>query len=390
VTAWWKALRGWLAAGLGAVVVVSGIIVLVRGGPPMRQVTAHFASAPGLYAGNQVDVLGIPIGRVTKVTPNATGVEVRFVVPTSLPLPDQVHVVLMAPSVVSDRYLQLSPAYKGGPRLADPAVIPMDRTAFPVSVDQILSTIDELAKALGPSGANATGALSEFLHNSAQAFGSDGTSLHNTITSFGQALSALSSHGPDLTALLTSLGNLTHVASQSVATYQSFANDLASVSSSLAADNADVGAALSALQQALGQLASFAASDGASLGASVTNLQSFAATVAQQAANLAKVFGVLPVALQNLNNAYNPNTPGGPSLTARYDPLAGSPAFGTAVCGNSLLRLLTVALATPQNPDNKPGDDLICGLNGVLERLPVPPGASAGPNLTISALVGGR
>ena len=45
--------------------------------------------------------------------------------------------VVVAPSVVADRYIQLTPAYTGGPRLGDHAVIPATRTATPVEIDQL-------------------------------------------------------------------------------------------------------------------------------------------------------------------------------------------------------------------------------------------------------------
>ena len=88
--------------------------------------------------------------------------------------------------------------------------------------------------------------------SSAHAFGPNGAALHSTLTSLGKALGALSSKSPQLTALFDNLGNLSYVASQYTGTYQAFANDLAVVSTELASDNADIGSALSNLQQALG------------------------------------------------------------------------------------------------------------------------------------------
>ncbi len=91
----------------------------------------------------------------------------------------------MAPQVVNDRYVQLNPAYSGGPRMQDDAVIPLSRTAVPISVDEIVDSLDQLARALGPNGANAHGALSGFVASSAHAFGGDGAALHSTLISLG-------------------------------------------------------------------------------------------------------------------------------------------------------------------------------------------------------------
>jgi len=42
--------------------------------------------------------------------------------------------------------------------MQDNALIPLSRTATAISVDAIIDSLDELAKALGPNGTNAHGA----------------------------------------------------------------------------------------------------------------------------------------------------------------------------------------------------------------------------------------
>ena len=376
-----------VASVVAAALVGGGIVALVTGGAPQTTFSARFATAPGLYPGNFVDVLGMPVGKVTAVTPGPTYVTVAMSVPASVAVPAHVQALIMAPQVVNDRYVQLNPAYTGGPRLADHAVIPVGRTATPISVDGIIDSLDQLARALGPNGANAHGALSNFFAASAHAFGGNGAALHSTLTSLGSALGALSSRSPQLTQLFDNLGNLSHVASQYTATYQAFANDLSVVSTQLSSDDSDIGAALSNLQQALGALAQFATTNAAALGTSVTNLDAFANAVASKQTQLAQVYGALPKALNNLTQAVDAAAPGGPALRARLDPIGDSAGFSQSVCGSALYRLLLLAIDRSQDKD--PTVDLGCGVNGVLAGLPVPPGASSGPNLSLSALMGG-
>jgi phospholipid/cholesterol/gamma-HCH transport system substrate-binding protein len=383
-------LRTRLVVGVGLVLafVVGGIVAVVTGGTAPTIITARFATAPGLYVDNFVDVLGMPVGKVTSVKPGPAYVTVTMQIPASVPIPARAQALIMAPEVVNDRYVQLTPAYSGGPRLGDHAVIPLTRTAVPISVDGIVDSLDDLAKALGPNGANAHGALSAFVASSAHAFGGDGSALHSTLTSLGSALGALSSKSPQLTSLFDNLGNLSDVASQYTATYQAFANNLASVSTELASDDSDIGAALANLQKALGALASFATTNASALGASVTNLDAFAGAVAAKQHQLAQVYAALPKALDNLTQAIDQNAPGGPALKARLDPMSGSAAFSQSVCGNALLRLLLLSI--DQSQDKDPTVDLGCGVNGLLAGLPNPPGASTGPNLSIGALIGGQ
>jgi phospholipid/cholesterol/gamma-HCH transport system substrate-binding protein len=378
-----------IVAGVLVAAVVAGIAVaVVTSGTAQMTITARFATAPGLYADNFVDVLGMPVGKVTKITPGPTYVSVTMEVPASTPIPAHADALIMAPQIVNDRYIQLNPAYSGGPRMQNNAVIPVARTATPISVDGIVDSLDQLAKALGPNGANAHGALSRFVSSSARSFGGNGAALHSTLTSLGSALGALSSKSPQLTALFDNLGNLSQVASQYTATYQSFANNLAAVSTELASDDGDIGAALANLQKALGALAQFATTNASALGTSVTNLDAFAGAVATKQHQLAQVYAGLPNALNNLTQAVDANAPGGPALKARLDPMSGSAAFSQSVCGNSLLRLLLLSI--DQSQDKDPTVDLGCGVNGLLAGLPNPPGASTGPNLSLSALVGGQ
>jgi virulence factor Mce-like protein len=376
------------ATAVVAGLVIGGIVAIVTSGTATMTITARFVTAPGLYPDNFVDILGLPVGKVTKITPGPTYVTVSMQVPASTPIPAHAQAVIMAPQVVNDRYVQLSPAYSGGPRMQDHAVIPTARTATPISVDAIVDSLDQLAKTLGPNGVNAHGALSAFVSSSAHAFGGDGAALHSTLTSLGSALGALSSKSPQLTALFDNLGNLSDVASQFTSTYQAFANNLAVVSTELASDDSDIGSALANLQKALGALAQFTSTNASALGQSVTNLDAFAAAVATKQHQLAQVYAALPIALNNLSQAVDPNAPGGPALRARLDSMGNTAGFSQSVCGNPLLRLLLLSIDPAQDKD--PTIDVACGVNGLLADLPTPPGASSGPNLSLGALMAGQ
>ncbi len=185
---------------------------------------------PGIYLGNHVDVLGIPVGSVTNITPHPTYVAVTLAVDQSVKIPAKAIAALEAPDLVNDRYIQLDPVYTHGPTLQDHGIIPMKRTALPESVDQTISDLDQFIQALGPNGANKTGAVERFIHDVASTVGGNGPSFHTTLTALGKALGDLANDGPDLTTILNNVGNFTNVAANNTKLYQSFANDLASAS----------------------------------------------------------------------------------------------------------------------------------------------------------------
>lgn len=376
--------------GVAAVIValIVGLVVLVSGGSSQMTFSAQFLTAPGLFAGNQVRILGMPVGVVTSVKPGPTFVTVVMSLPSGTSVPADAHAYLMAPQLVNDRYVELDPAYTGGPKLQDGAVLTTSRTATAISVDTIINSLAGLASALGPSGTNAHGALSSFLSAAAKSFGGDGKPLHSTLTSLGRALGALSQKSPQLTQLFDSLGNLSHVASRYLGSYQAFANDLAVVSTQLASDGSSISSALHQLQQVLAALADFIRTNRAALGTSVANLDTFASAVGAKQSELSQSYRDLPIALQNLSQAIDPSAPGGAALRARLDPESGSAGFSKSVCGSALLRLVLLSIDVRQ--DQIPAIDLGCGVNGLLAALPSPPGATTGPNLSLSALLGGQ
>lgn len=374
-------------AGVAAALVVAGVaLALTSGGQPTITISARFGTAPGLFVGNQVKVLGMRVGSVTSVTPGPTYVTVDMVVPESTKIPSNAQAFIMAPNIINDRFVQLSPAYTSGPTMKNHALIPESRTAVPVSVDQVIDSLNQFALALGPSGANQHGALSNLLHAAAEAFGSNGSALHSTLLNLGQLFGSLSSQGPDLTDLFDNLGNLSKVASQYTGTYESFAKDLADVSSILSSDGSNLGSALSELQQFLGQLASFIHTNASAFGSSVHNLNVFAGSVAKEQAQMEQAWGILPVALENVDNAIDPSTG---ALRARVDEVRNSNALVQSVCGDTFLHLLPLVFA-PQKDTKDATLDLGCGLQGLLTALPDPPGASTGPNMSLSAIVGGK
>lgn len=383
-------LMPWLAASVGVLIIAGFIGAITSRGGPTQTIVAQFAEAPGLYAGNHVDVLGIPVGSVTSVKPGPDYVLVTMSVNSGVKIPAGAGAVIMAPTVVADRFVQLTPAYQGGPALASGAVIPLGRTAIPQSVDLVVKALTQLSDQLGPNGANQNGALSQLLHRMAVQFGDAGPDFNSAVVNFSQALHGFAQNAPQVAGVLNNLGSLSHALATHSATYQSFAADLASVSSILSNDRSDISAVLSALQQLFGNLNAFLQADGSKLGNSISNLRTFAGALVSQQAALAKVFDLSPLSLQNLDNAIDKSAPGGPALRGRYDAVGSTQQLFNQVCGDAALRFLVLlATGTQTNPLTVATPvDTLCGVGNALNALTPPPGASSGPNLSLQALAG--
>ena len=125
------------------------IATLTSGGPGTVHITAYFASSVGVYPGSEVRLMGVPIGKVDSVTPQPNDVRIEMSYSASYQLPANAEAVIISPSLVSDRFVQLTPSYSGsGPTLKDGATISLSNTRVPIELDQIYSVTNNLLTAL--------------------------------------------------------------------------------------------------------------------------------------------------------------------------------------------------------------------------------------------------
>jgi virulence factor Mce-like protein len=333
-----------------------------------------------------VDVLGIPVGSVTSVTPHPTYVSVVMEVRSDVEIPARAIAALMAPDLVNDRYIQLDPVYRSGPSMQDGGVIPMSRTALPQSVDQTISLLDQLIQALGPMGANGSGALSRFVHDVARTVGNNGPNFHTTVTALGKALSALSNDGPSLTTILNNIGTFTSEAAANDQQFQAFANDLAAVTGVVASDSSDLGSSLSSIKQILGEVQAYVNGNTSSIASITQNLNTFTTQVLSQQQQLSQAFAQGGLVLQNLNNAIQTQPDGSAALKIRYDPSLDTGSFVQELCGNELARVLELGAQQAKSSEL----NLACAASAALAQVTPPPDAQQGPDMSLNALAGAQ
>lgn len=303
-TARGRSLVTWLAfACVLALIVTAGLYLVFRSSNGVK-LSAYFGKTVGLYAGSSVRVLGVPVGQVTDVTPEGDAVRVDMEV-DGTQLPADVGAVVVAPSLVSDRYVQLTPAYDNGPVLASGTVLPRERTATPVELDDLYSSLDKLSTALGPNGANSGGALSGVLDTAANTLKGNGTSLNSTVGQLAQLAKTLDGSKDDLFSTVQNLNSFTGALAQSDQQLNEFYGRVADVSRFLAADSNDVGAALQSLGGALGDVQQFVNDNKTALESNVDKLASLSKVLVDQRAALAEVLDIAPTGATNFINSYD-------------------------------------------------------------------------------------
>lgn len=314
------------------------------------EITAEFGSAtPGLYPGNSVNILGVPTGTIESVTPKRSYVEVVITLPTDVKIRADAHAVLMAPNPVSDRTVELYPPYVKGPVLRPGAVIPPKRTAVPLEIDAIFSSVDQLSTTIGPSGANSDGALSSVLHAFARLVDGNGHAMHQAITTIADALPALTRHPNDLRNLVTGLDQLTTKLAARNDTINQLYGDVSTATGQFADEREILASAISNLQTGLGEVATFVKNNARHIGAGVQNLNVALAAVMQEQGSLIKTFDVAPLGFQNFNRAISDTAPcvtpagdGRPNnctaIYGRFNLPSNAADFVKTYCGKNVLQ----------------------------------------------------
>lgn len=356
-------------------VVLANVVYALWPESPRVHVTAYFPRAVGLYEGSEVRVLGVRIGTVDKVMPVGRSVRVDLSYDAEYKVPADARAAVLAPSVVSDRYVQLAPAYRDGPVLKDGAKIPRERTAVPVELDRIYESVNDLAVALGPEGANQSGALSRLLGVGARNLEGQGEKLGATVGDVADAVETVSAGREDLFATVRQLQDFSSTLAAADADVRKFNADLAEVADQLAGERDDLSAALDNLAVALTEVSTFVRDNRKQLRGNVKGLTRLSKILVRQQDALREVLDAAPVALTNLDRSYNPVSG---TLDTRNN-------FAHLDDPDLYLCSLLLEVGQPER---------VCGLlSGVFDQLPdlpeLPPGNSArrpvGPDLGDSA-----
>ena len=298
--------RQQLAAAAAAVAVLLSAGLLLLRGPAVTRVTVYFQQTPGLYAGDRVLVLGVPVGRVDSITAQPGRVRGVLSYNSQIRIPASADAAIVAPTLVTSRSVQLSPAYTRGPVLADGATIPEARTAVPVEWDQIEQELNNLATSLGPKGPGSAGAAARLLDTTAANLHGQGRNLHATLAQLSQAIGTLSDNRGNLFATVDNLQTFVQVLAESNAQVDSFNRQLAAVSGVLASNKQQLATTLSTLNSSLGIVQRFVHGNRGKLAASLASLDNVTANLSRSRQTIADILQVSPTELSNFNNIYDP------------------------------------------------------------------------------------
>ncbi|TAM65287.1 virulence factor Mce family protein [Mycobacterium sp.] len=295
-------------AVLLAAVLIGGVVAVVRTatGAGRTYVTAYFDNSNGIYAGDSIVVLGVPVGKIEKIEPYPDRVKVSFWYKDKYKVPADAKAVILSPSLVTVRAIQLTPAYNGGPAMKSHAVIPQERTAVPVEWDDFRQQLEKLTQTLQPTQPGGVSTLGAFIDTAADNLRGQGPDIRNTIIKLSQAISALGDHSGDLFKTFKNLSVLVSALHDSGDLLQHLNQNLASVTHALANNPNEVANAARDLNDVVDDVKSFVAENRDELGTTSDKLASVTNAVVESLDDIKQTLHVGAPAFQNFANIYQP------------------------------------------------------------------------------------
>ncbi|AFC42579.1 MCE family protein [Mycobacterium intracellulare] len=289
-------------------VLLGGIVTVVRSaaGVGRTTVVGYFANSTGLYNGDSVVILGVPVGKIEKIEPEPDRVRITFWLNDKYKVPADVKAAILSPSLVTPRSIQLTPAYTGGPALADHAVIPQQRTAVPVEYDDFRQQLEKLTQVLQPTAPGGTSTLGAFINTAADNLRGQGPDIRKTVIELSQAISALGDHSNDLFSTVKNLSILVSALHDSSDLLQQLNQNLAEVTGLLANDPNEVANAVRNLNDVVGDVRGFVAENRDALGTTSDKLASVTQAVTDSLGDVKQILHTAPTAFQNFLNIYQP------------------------------------------------------------------------------------
>jgi phospholipid/cholesterol/gamma-HCH transport system substrate-binding protein len=300
-------MRPWVAAAL-IVVLVAGVIVLLRTTKTINRtnVVAYFENSNGIYVGDDVRILGVPVGRITSIEPQPERVKISFWYDDKYEVPADAKAAILSPTLVTARAIQLTPVYTSGPVMKDDAVIPRERTAVPVEWDQVRQQLEKLAHSLQPTEPGGVSPLGSFIDTTADNLRGQGANIRDTVIKLSQAFSALGDHSTDIFSTIKNLAILVSALQDSTNLMRQLNQNLASVTGLLADDPDEVANAVRDLNALVPDVQTFVADNREALGTTSDKLAGVTQALVDSLSDVKQFLHVAPNTLQNYVNIWQP------------------------------------------------------------------------------------
>lgn len=290
------------------VALIGGIVVVATttGSMGRTNVVAYFDNSNGIYVGDHVVIRGVPVGKIEKIEPEPDRVRISFWYRSKYRVPADAKAVILSPTLITARSIQLTPAYEAGPVLQDHATIPQEHTAVPMEWDDLRVQLEKLTEALQPAEPGGVSTVGEFVSTAANNLRGQGVDIRESVTNLSRALSTLGDHSDDLFTTVKNLSTLVSALEGSSDLLTALNKNLAAATRLVANDPNEVGNAIRDLSDVAEDVTRFVADNRETLGITTDRLASVSDAVVESLDEVEQALHVFPTTAQNFNNIYQP------------------------------------------------------------------------------------
>jgi phospholipid/cholesterol/gamma-HCH transport system substrate-binding protein len=298
---------------IASLVVAAGLITTFVGWQLYEKLTnntvvAYFPETNALYAGDKVVIMGIRVGAIDKIEPTGDKMKVTFHYKSKYRVPASASAMILNPTLVASRSIQLEPPYKGGPVLADHAMIPIERTQVPVEWDDLRNSITHIIDKLGPTKQQPKGPFGDIIESFADGLAGKGKQINDTLNSLSTALSTLDEGRGDFFAVLRSLAMFVNALHQDDQQFVALNTDLAQLTDHLTSSDQSAANAIRQTDSLLSTAQTFLTENRELLAHDVNNLGEATTAIVQPVPRdgLETALHILPNMAANVLAIYEP------------------------------------------------------------------------------------
>ncbi len=282
------------------------MVLIGRGAADRNHYTAYFVNSNGIFPGDEIRILGVPVGKIDTIKPQPDNVRVDFWVNKKYRVPADVQAAILAPSLVTARAIQLVPAYTSGPVLTSGAVIPLERTVVPVEWDDFRKQLEKLTETLQPAQPGGTSPLGAFIDTTADNLRGQGGNIRDALIKMSQAFSALGDHSKDVFGTIRNLSTLVTALQSTTEVMQQLNGNLAAVTGKFSNAPNEIGQAVTQLNTAVGDVQGFLAENTDAVDTTSHQLADVASALGESRDQIEQLLHITPTTVQNFVNIYQP------------------------------------------------------------------------------------
>lgn len=257
------------------------------------RVVAHFEESGGIFEDAEVSYRGVTVGRVGEMKLTENGVDVLLDIDNdSEPIPTDTRALVGNRSAVGEQYVELQPNSDGEPYLGDDSEIAMDQTQTPISSTKLLVDIDKTVNSVNKDS------MRTVVSEMGKAFNGTGENLGQIIDTSNSFIETANDNFDITTALIKESNTVLQTQLDSASAIRSFSRDLALLSDTFVASDADLRRVINNGSATANQLRAFLEENKVNLGQLINNLVTTGEIVVEHIDGLEQVLVLYPYVVE--------------------------------------------------------------------------------------------